>query len=404
MIKDYFVLAEKNLKKRKLRSWLTIIGIFISVATIFTLISLSLGLENAVNEQFKQIGVDKFFITPKGTAGAPGSGGAVKLNETDFNVIKRVSGVKDAVYMSAGNVKIEYSGKPRYYMIAAIPCDENSMLSLIQEAGNLKLDDGVFLEKGDMKKVVVGSLYKEKQFDKPVEVGTTIKLNGVDFRVKGILKTVGNPADDQNIYMCFDQFKELMNRSDYDYIYVQVLPGENLTKIADDVTNKLRKSRGVKEKTQDFSVSTPEELLNSFKNILNIITVFLLGIAGISLIVGAIGIANTMYTSVLERRKEIGVMKAIGARNSDIVWIFVVESGMLGLIGGAIGIVLGMGVGKIIEFIAINFIGTNLLAVVFPLWLIGACLGFAFLIGALSGMFPALGGAKIHPTEALRYE
>jgi len=404
MIKDYFAMAERNLVKRKLRSWLTIIGIFLAVATIFTLVSLSFGLENAINEQFRQIGTDKFFVMPKGMAGAPGSGGAVQLNETDFNIIKKTPGVKTAAYFSAGNVKIEFVGKPRYYLLIGIPCDDFSILSLIQESINLKMDSGVFLEKDDGKKIVVGSLYKDKQFDRPVATGNKLKINNVEFRVKGVLKSVGNPADDQHVYICFDEFKTLFNRTDYDEIYAQVLPNEDVKKIASDVELRLRKSRNVKEKTQDFTISTPEELLASFKSILNIVTIFLLGIAAISLIVGGIGIANTMYTSVLERTKEIGVMKAIGARNSDIVIIFIIESGLLGLVGGITGVLLGMLIGKLIEFIALNYIGTNLLQVVFPSWLIISCLAFAFLVGAFSGMFPSLKASKIHPTEALRYE
>jgi putative ABC transport system permease protein len=404
MIKDYFVLAEKNLKKRKLRSWLTIIGILISIATIFTLISLSFGLQNAINQQFQQLGTDKFFIMPKGQAGAPGTGGAVSLNETDLRALEKVPGVKAVTYISIGNVKIEYSGKPRFYMAAGIPCDEVSMLSVIQEAANLKLESGVFLERGDILKVVVGSSYSGNQFDKPVVVGSRITLNGVNFNVKGVLKTVGNPSDDKNVYICFNEFETLFNRSNYDEIFVQVLPNEDVKSVAADAEKKLRKERGLTEKTQDFTISTPEELLASFGSILSIVTIFLLGIAAISLVVGGIGIANTMYTSVLERTKEIGVMKAVGAKNSDIIYIFVIESGLLGLIGGVAGVLLGMGVGKLIEIIASAALGTNLLQVVFPLWLILSCLGFAFLVGAFSGMFPALGAARIHPTEALRYE
>jgi putative ABC transport system permease protein len=404
MIKDFLQLGEKNLKKRKLRSWLTIIGIFIAIATIFTLVSLSFGLQNAVDEQFRQIGTDKFFIMPKTGMSSFGSEGVIALNETDYNVIKKVAGVKGVAYMSAGNVKLEYSGKPRFYLAIGLPCDDPIVMKVIIESMNIKLYSGVFLAKGDTKKIAVGYAYLGNQFDKPAEVGTKLTVNDVNYKIKGILETVGNSADDKQVYICFEDFKELFNRTTYDYIYVQTLPDEDINKVAEETEKQLRKSRGVTEKTQDFMISTPEELLDSFKNILNIIFVFLLGIAAISLLVGGIGIANTMYTSVLERTKEIGIMKSIGAKNSDIVYIFVIESGLLGLIGGILGIILGMIIGKSIEFIALNALGTNLLKVVFPVWLILSCLAFAFLVGVLSGLFPALRGAKIHPTEALRYE
>jgi len=166
----------------------------------------------------------------------------------------------------------------------------------------------------------------------------------------------------------------------------------------------LRKSRGVTEKNQDFSILTPEELLESFGNILAIITSFLGGIAAISLFVGAVGIANTMYTSVLERTREIGIMKAVGAQNSDIMWIFLIESGLLGLVGACIGVGLGYGVGKTIEYIAINQLNTTLLQIAAPAWLIGGCLGFGFLIGAVSGTLPAIQASKTNVVDALRYE
>src|SRR3989338_8163689 len=127
--------------------------------------------------------------------------------------------------------------------------------------------------------------------------------------------------------MSYDDFKRDFNSGDrVDEIIVQVEPGENTKDTAERTKEKLLKFRGLKEKNRDFEISTPEEILASLDTILNIITAFLVGIAAISLIVGAIGIANTMYTSVLERTKEIGTMKAIGARNSDILLIFLIES------------------------------------------------------------------------------
>jgi putative ABC transport system permease protein len=160
----------------------------------------------------------------------------------------------------------------------------------------------------------------------------------------------------------------------------------------------------VTDKTIDFTILTPEELLATFGIILNIITAFLAGIAAISLLVGSIGIANTMYTSVLERTKEIGTMKAIGARNSDIMLIFLIEAGLLGAIGGVMGILLGMGISKLIEFIVLNILGSNLLKVQFNIYLIVGSFAFSFLIGAFSGLFPARQASRLNPVDALRYE
>jgi putative ABC transport system permease protein len=185
---------------------------------------------------------------------------------------------------------------------------------------------------------------------------------------------------------------------------VQVDNEKNIQQISENINSKLIKFRGLTEKTKDFYISTPEELLASFDIILNIITAFLVGIAAISLLVGGIGIMNTMYTSVLERTKEIGTMKAVGAKNSDILWIFLFESGLIGLIGGIMGVVLGYGISKTVEIIAITSLKTTLLRAAVPPYLLFGCLGFAFLIGALSGTIPALMASKLKPVDALRYE
>ncbi len=406
MITDYLKLGIKNIRKRKLRSWLTIIGIIVSIATIFILISLSIGLQNAVNEQFRMLGADKFFILPKGQAGAPGSGGAVELTLEDVRIIKKVSGIKSVSYFNIVNVKIKFNDKTRYYMAVGVPLDDSGMGKVLQESLNIRADKGRLLKKEDKGKHVVGlgSLYNEV-FDKPVNVNNKIEINDIQFEVIGILKSVGNNQDDQMIYMPFETVQEVFNTGDrVDEIFIQIDSGEDIKKVADNVARKLRKFRNVNEENQDFSILTPEELLQTVGTILNIITSFLLGIAGISLVVGAIGVANTMYTSVLERTKEIGTMKAVGAKNSDILILFLVESGLLGLVGGIFGVILGIIGVKIIEQIAMQSLGTNLLQAYVGLPLIFGCLGFAFVIGSLSGVLPARQASKLKPVDALRYE
>src|SRR3990167_1541311 len=124
MIKDYFNLAFRNLRKRKLRSWLTILGIVISIATIFMLISLSIGLEGAVKEQFRLLGADKFFIQPRGQLGGPGTGGAVELTEGDVSVVEKVNGVKDVSFSVLGNAEVEFADQKRYIYAVGYPSDK----------------------------------------------------------------------------------------------------------------------------------------------------------------------------------------------------------------------------------------------------------------------------------------
>jgi len=401
MIKDYSKLAWRNLRKRKLRSWLTIVGIVISIIIIFTLISLSLGLREAIDEQFQLLGSDKLFIMPKGMSGV--SSGAVQFTTQDVDVIEKVQGVKDLSYATIGNGQIEFHEQKRYFIIIGLPLDK---FDLYINSANLKMDEGNYLQEGDIGEVMVGYDYKYNSvFDKPVETGDKIILNGKEFKVSGIVGKIGNPSDDKNIYMSMDDFKVLFNSGDrVDQIIVQVDDEEKIQEISERINKKLMNFRNVEEKTKDFYISTPEELLASFDIILNIITAFLVGVAMISLLVGGIGIANTMYTSVLERTKEIGVMKSIGAKNKDILYIFIIESGLLGLIGGIIGVLLGAGISKAVEFIAVNYLGTTLLKAAIPSYLVLGCLGFAFAIGAISGTIPAFKASKLKPVDALRYE
>jgi putative ABC transport system permease protein len=402
MISDYLTLAFRNLKKRKLRSWLTMLGIFISIAAIFVLIAVSLGFQVAVEEQFRLLGTDKIFVMPQGQLAGPGTSGAVSLKEKDAEVVERVPGVREISYFYIANAEVEYNKEKRFFMVVGMP---EGKTKVMEETNAYKPDEGSLLRASDTGKIMIGSQYKyNKVFNNPLKAGDKLTINGVEFKVSCILQPIGNPQDDKLIYMYFDEFKQISNSTDVQQMIVQINPGEDIQEVAKRIEKKLIDTRGLTEKTKDFTLLTPEELLSSFGSILSIVTGFLLGVAAISLLVGAIGITNTMYTSVLERTKEIGVMKAVGAKNSDILTIFLIESGLLGLTGGLIGVLLGMGIGKSIEYIAINFIGTNLLRVVFPSYLIIGCLVFAFLVGAISGTWPAYRASKIRPVDALRYE
>ena len=403
MISDLAKISFRNLKKRKLRAFLTLLGILIAIATIFMLISLSLGLQVAVQEQFRLLGADKFFIMPAGQLGSPGTGGAVELTQKDLEVVTKIPGVKEASYFVAANAKIKFNDETRYVMAAGINLDT---ADLFIETGSYKADEGRLIKKGD-KSIMIGSQYKYNNFfKKPVKAGDKFIINDLyEFEIKGILTTLGNPHDDRMIMMPIEDLRSVFNIPDrIDQIIVQVDDESHLKEIADKTKKKLLNSRGLTEKTIDFIVLTPEELLASFGMVLNIITGFLLGIAAISLLVGGIGIANTMFTSVIERTKDIGIMKSIGAKNSDILLIFLIESALLGLIGGIAGISLGFAVGKTIEYIAVHQLSTNLLHISAPLYLFGGCLLFSLAIGAVSGALPAYRASKIIPVEALRYE
>ena len=248
MITDYFDIAWKNLRKRKLRSWLTIVGIVISVATIFTLISMSIGLQNAVKEQFENLGGDKFFIQPKGQLGPPQAGGAVQLTTKDIEVIDKVSGVKRTAYFTIGNAEIEFDEEKRFFSVYGLPPE---FMDLYVETGSFEISEGRLLKNNDRGKIVIGNHYKTRNiFSKNVKAGDKFLINGKEFEVAGIFESVGNPDDDRSIIMPRDDFIELFNSGErVDAVMIQVDEGAEVRSVAEAVEKKLRnKNTEVKEK------------------------------------------------------------------------------------------------------------------------------------------------------------
>ena len=201
-----------------------------------------------------------------------------------------------------------------------------------------------------------------------------------------------------------DAYAEVFESGDkLNFVIAQTALGEDPLLVGEDVEKELREDHRLDEGEEDFDIQTPEQFAETFGVILDIVQIVLIGIAGIALLVGGIGIMNTMYTTVLERTKEIGILKAIGAKNHNILLIFFIESGMVGLFGGSLGVGLGWGISTLGGRIATDA-GYQMLQPIFPLELVIGCLFFALFIGAISGLMPARQASKLLPVDALRYE
>ncbi|MGV8172491.1 MAG: ABC transporter permease [Candidatus Woesearchaeota archaeon] len=407
MLRDYFKLAWENITHRRLRSWLTIIGIVIGIAAVVALISLGQGVKKVITDEFAKAGTDKIYIQP-GNGFNSYSKGIMPLTERDAEIVQRTKGVKEVAGMLMKGGRIEYNKDLYFLSILGMPLDETK--KLLDEAWNLEYIDGRSLKSGDKYKAVIGSeVAKGKLLGKSVSVGDSIKIEGIEFRVIGELKSMGDPGIDGSIFIPKEVAQEIFNVNkptghEESLIVARTEIGEDPAAVAENIKKELRRYRDLKEGEEDFTVQTTEQLLDSFNTILNVLTAIVIGIAGISLFVGGVGIMNTMYTAVLQRTNEIGVMKAIGAKNSHILTIFIIESGMLGLIGGLIGLIIGMGLSSLIAFIGRAFLGTNLLYAYFPVYLIIGALSFAVIVGGLSGILPAIQASRQNPVDALRYE
>ncbi|MFA6048487.1 MAG: ABC transporter permease [Candidatus Micrarchaeia archaeon] len=404
---DFFAIALSSFSHRRTRTLLTMIGIFIGIAAVVSLFSLGEGLQNAINSQFESLGSDKVIITPGssfGTLLGGGSASAGMLVEKDLDTVRRTSGVARAAGMGFRSGLVSFSGEAKNSLVLGIPNDPEGK-AVFQSLASYQVSEGRWPKENEKYAIVIGYLlaHDTVHFKKTVSVGDKLKLMGKDFAVVGVIQRVGNKYDDTQMYVPMKTMQELYGSKDYYMFFAQAAPGVDTERLGEELKRKLRIERGVKENYEDFMVQTPKQLQDSFNTVLSVVQAIVIAIASISLLVGGIGIMNTMYTSVLERTREIGTMKAIGARNGQIAAIFMIESGLLGLIGGAVGAAIGIGMSLLAQAGA-QAAGVYLLEVRISPELVGFALLFSFVVGMLSGVLPALQAAKLNPVEALRYE
>jgi putative ABC transport system permease protein len=404
-MKDYFILALKNLKHRGIRSWLTLLGIFIGVTAVVALIGLGSGLQAAVSAQFGISSTQVISVQAGGlnAFGPPGSGAVNKLTRDDARAIENLALVESAIPRIIANGKMEFNNVAAFGFVTSVP--EGEYRKITYEILDIEAASGRLLNDGDFGKVVLGwNFYgNEDIFGERIVTGKSVLIQDKKFSVVGIVEKKGSFILDNVVYMNDEDVVNLFTSygDDVDLIAVKVKSSDVMDRAKEDIEKLLRKRRGVDVGQEDFEVSTPEASLETVNSVLGGVQAFIVIIASISILVGAIGIVNTMTTSVLERRKEIGIMKAIGATNFQVFLQFFFESGMLGLVGGAIGVIFGTLVG-IIGVSGINgFLGTELSPTI-DFVLIGSALFGSFVIGAVAGIVPAMNAAKQNPVEALR--
>jgi len=405
-MKDILKYSISNLWNRKLRSFLTILSILIGITAIFALISFGQGIGKYMEDFGQEMGTDKIFLMPGGgLANAPGTSN-ILFTEDEIEFIRKIKGVDEITGMMIDAGKVEFKDfLEKYPYVIGISMESKEKRLVEEMFGGIGILEGRSLKKGDVLKVNLGYSYTvpNKVFKKRISVGGTIEINDVKVKVMGFYEEIGNPQDDVNVYLSVEGFKEIFDVEEYEYLYVRAASDQNPSELAERVEEKFRKHRGLKEGEEDFTVQTFEDVMETFTNVIMILNGVLVIIALISIVVAAVNITNTMYTSILERTREIGVMKSIGARNRVILLIFVIESGLLGLLGGIIGIIFGYGIAKFAGFVSAAA-GLSFLRPFFPWWLTTGCLMFAFLVGAGSGFLPAIQASRMKPVDSLRYE
>ncbi len=393
----------------KLRSWLTITGIVIGVAAVIAIVSIGDGMQQTLNAQLNSLGGDIVTITAGAERGGSmfgmrgGGGGGTQattkeivLGRSDLQALK---GIPDIALIDTNireSVNISYLGKTGKVSVTGVDQKVWSQIT------TTTIQTGRMLDSADQNVIVIGGNLASSYFSQPVGINKMVTINGNAFRVVGIL-------NDQttSVYMPIQMAYQVMpdkTNDIYDTLVVKIKDQNQLDDVITKIENKLMTARHVTQTTMDFSVTSRKEMQQARAATMSSMSNFLLAIAAVSLIVGSIGIANTMFTSVLEKTKEIGIMKAIGARNPDILLIFLFNAGFIGLVGGVIGIILGTILSGFLPALMGGGLPMARGGTIVTLNSIIMALSVSVTVGILAGLIPAYQASKLRPVDALRYE
>lgn len=404
MFRDLTGLGVRNITRRGKRSWLTVMGIVIGITAIVSLFSLSQGLEDSVQSEFDELGANTIYVLQgSGIQGffqtdIEGSDG---LDENDLDAVRNTRGVEEAGPMIYAQASGEFQGETQRVPLVGVPTD--SSYDMILSSNGLELDTGRDLRSSDSFTGLAGSrLASGDIFEREVDVRSQIQFDDYSVRVAGVLDSSGDPEYDRSMVMPIDSVRTVLDDSDrIDYILASTQSGNSPEDVAESIEESLRNERGLQEGDEDFTVSTAQDLIESSLGILDTVQYVVLGIVSIALFVGGLGIMNTMYMSVSDRTKEIGIMKALGATKKQILSIYLLESGLLGLIGGFLGTLIGLLISEISFYFIRQFSSISLYPNRSP-ELVLTALVLSFGLGLVSGFLPAREASNLQPVEAIR--
>ncbi len=400
---DMVAYATRSMRSRSLRSWLTILGIIVGISAMVILVGMVQGLKNTVEEQLQNFGPRTILVYPADVSKAATYGSpqmmptAGKLYESDFQRLRKIGSIDLITKVILGRVDVAYRNESISASIFGIQPDIYR-----QTSSTVEIATGRLLSETDRKALVIGSALAASGFKQEVQVGSVIMLSGERFSVVGVLKKTGNSIVqlDNAILIPFDDAKDLLGDelapNEISAIRITVKEGEDVEAAGQEINDVMLASHRKTEDNKDFSVVTPGYINSQVDQTTSMLSLFLGAIAGISLVVGGVGIANTMFMTVLERRQEIGVLKAVGMPENDILGLFLVESALIGIGGGALGLLLGAMVLEVA-----NLLG---FPAALPLALAVGAVVFSALVGAVAGYVPARQAAEVDAVEALRYE
>jgi putative ABC transport system permease protein len=405
----------RSLSANKLRSTLTILGIVIGVGAVISLMSIGRGVQTSIASTFKQMGTNVIYIIPynpdaPGLAGLSAMGMSPTLTMSDAEAVADIPSVAAVAPASENYAEVTSGSESASPVIVGVTPEYQDILYYRVTSGQYISERNV--ARRDMV-VVLGNEVAEELFDSDDPIGQRIKIKEKRFTVIGVLEAKGGQmmgVSIDNIVLIpitTSQAKLFTQRTArgeaaVQTIAVQVSSAELIDETTEDIKTVLRKQhRIVKNKDSDFAIISQDQIVGMLSQVTGVFTLFLGAIAGISLLVGGIGIMNIMLVSVTERTREIGIRKAVGAKRRDILLQFLLEAATLSLAGGGIGIIGGWVVSGLISQIDIGA-GQTIHSVVSPDIVILA-ISVSIFIGLVSGIYPAMRAARLNPIDALHY-
>lgn len=390
--------AVNDFKRSKVRTALTSLGIMIGVLSVVLLIALGLGLKNYIESQFQSMGANLVLVLPgsgfigEGGGGFGGQGtiGGAKFDERDATSLKRLSELAYVVPVFMKGTSLEAGGEKKFGYIMGFNEEGFKLMNLEAETGEVFTRSDVTAAS---KVGVLGATAAEKLFGSSNEaIGKTIRFEGQRFKIIGVAKKKGDTEPDNAFFVPYKStYGNINPEKTFWGIYLGVADENMIAPAKKKVEETLLK----KYDAEDFAVTEQSELLASINQIFGIINMVLVAIGSISLIVGGIGIMNIMYATVTERTKEVGIRRAVGATEKDILLQFLTESVILSIFGGILGLILATIIVLVVRIFfpaSINFFSVI------------ATLAISSAIGIFFGVFPARRAAKLPPIEAIRYE
>ena len=403
-----FIEALESLSGNKLRSGLTVLGIVIGVAAVIAMLAVGQGAQESITGSISGIGTNLLFVFRGDPGDTIRNPKPLTLGDADAMRDQFAAPSIEAVAPALqGNGVVSFGGENASPQIFGVTPEYFQVRNLNVVEGELINEEHML---GRASVVLLGPEVAEALFGHADGItGETVRIEGQPFRVIGVLESKGGGAlgseDNQAIVPFNTAPSRLLRRSTsdrVDIIFVQAVSGDVVSQASEEIAQILRTRHRTPIGEDDFTVFTQQDLLTTFESITGILTIFLGGIAGISLLVGGIGIMNIMLVSVTERTREIGLRKALGARKRDILTQFLTESSLLSLIGGIIGILFGWLISFIVGRVAAAS-GTAFTPVVGLDAILLATI-FSAAVGLFFGIYPANRAASLEPVEALRYE